>query len=169
MASAKPKSKTAKADERNPKIGDKAPAFALAADGGRKLALSAFKGRKVVLYFYPKDDTSGCTQEAIDFTAALKDFAKVGATVIGLSRDSVERHDKFKAKHGLGVDLVSDPEGKVCADYGVWVEKSLYGRKFMGIERSTFLIDGSGKVAQVWRKVSITNHVREVLEATKAL
>lgn len=157
------------AADRRPFVGDAAPAFALNADGGRTISLAALKGKSVVLYFYPKDDTSGCTKEAIDFTAAIKRFAKAGAVVIGVSRDSVERHDKFKAKHALAIDLASDPDGKACAAYGVWVEKSLYGRKFMGIERSTFLIDPKGKIARVWRKVSITGHVEEVLAVCEAL
>ena len=149
--------------------GSTAPAFAFATDGGGKVALKDLKGKPVVLYFYPKDDTSGCTKEAIEFTALAKDFAKAGATVIGVSKDSVESHDKFKKKHKLGVTLGADPEGKACEDYGVWVEKSMYGRKYMGIERATFLIDAKGKIAEVWRKVKVPDHAKTVLAAVKAL
>lgn len=149
--------------------GDKAPAFSLQRDGGGKLALKDFKGAALVLYFYPKDDTSGCTTEAIGFTAKLKVFEKAGASIVGVSKDSVAAHDRFKAKHKLGVILASDPEGKVCEAYGVWKEKSLYGRKFMGIERSTFLIDPAGRIAHVWRKVKVPGHVEAVLEAAKTL
>ena len=150
-------------------VGDKAPDFNLPGDGGAKVALKSFKGKPVVLYFYPKDDTSGCTKEAIDFTARLKDFAKAGCGVVGCSKDSVAAHDKFKQKHKLGVTLASDEDGKVCEAYGVWVEKSMYGRKYMGIERATFLIGGDGKIAQVWRKVKVPGHVDEVLKSLKSL
>ncbi len=153
----------------SPEKGDTAPAFTLPTDGGGKLALKDLKGKPVVLYFYPKDDTSGCTREAIDFTGLAKSFAKAGAVVIGCSKDSVESHDKFKKKHKLGVTLGSDPEGKACAAYGVWVEKSLYGRKYMGIERATFLIDAKGKIAEVWHKVKVAGHADAVLDAVKAL
>jgi len=149
--------------------GSTAPAFAFSTDSGGKIALKDLKGKPVVLYFYPKDDTSGCTREAIDFTALAKDFAKTGATVIGVSKDSVERHDKFKAKHKLGVTLGADPDGTACEAYGVWVEKSLYGRKYMGIERATFLIDAKGKIAEVWRKVKVADHAKTVLAAVKVL
>lgn len=149
--------------------GSKAPAFDLPADGGGRLKLKDFAGKKVVLYFYPKDDTAGCTKEAIDFSAAEKQFAKAGAAVIGISKDSVAAHDKFKAKHKLKVALGSDEEGKTVEAYGVWVEKSMYGRKYMGIERSTFLIDGKGVIRGVWRKVKVPGHVDEVLAAVKAL
>jgi peroxiredoxin Q/BCP len=149
--------------------GSKAPAFDLPADGGGRLKLKDFAGKKIVLYFYPKDDTSGCTKEAIDFSAAEKQFAKAGAAVIGVSKDSVAAHDKFKAKHKLKVALGSDEEGKTVEAYGVWVEKSMYGRKYMGIERSTFLIDAKGVIRNVWRKVKVPGHVDEVLAAVKAL
>jgi peroxiredoxin Q/BCP len=149
--------------------GDAAPAFAMPTDSGGKVALKDLKGKPVVLYFYPKDDTSGCTKEAIEFTALAKQFAKAGATVIGCSKDSVASHDKFKKKHELAVLLAADPEGKACEAYGVWVEKSLYGRKYMGIERATFLIDAKGKIAEIWRKVKVAGHAEAVLAAVKAL
>lgn len=149
-------------------IGDDAPDFKLPTDGGGELSLSSLKGRTVVLYFYPKDDTSGCTKEAIGFRDALADFEKTGAAVVGVSKDGVAKHDKFKAKYDLNFPLVSDEEGTLCEAYGVWVEKSMYGRKYMGIERSTFLIDKTGKIARAWRKVKIPGHVEEVLEAAKA-
>ena len=149
--------------------GDKAPDFRLPTDGGGELSLVALKGKAAVLYFYPKDDTSGCTKEAMGFRDALAAFEKAGATVIGVSKDSVARHDKFKAKYDLNFPLISDEDGTLCAAYGVWVEKSMYGRKYMGIERSTFLIDGGGRIARVWRKVKIPGHVDEVLAATQAL
>jgi peroxiredoxin Q/BCP len=149
--------------------GDTAPAFTLPTDGGGKLSLKDLKGKKVVLYFYPKDDTSGCTKEAIDFTTRRKAFDKAGAVVVGCSRDSAASHEKFKRKHGLEVTLAADEEGKTCAAYGVWVEKSMYGRKYMGIERATFLIDGAGKIRRVWRKVKVPGHAEEVLAAAQAL
>lgn len=152
-----------------PEAGDKAPAFSMPTDGGGSIALKDLKGKPVVLYFYPKDDTSGCTKEAIAFTDHIKAFDKAGAAVIGVSRDSVSKHDKFKDKHGLKVTLGSDEEGKVTEAYGVWVEKSMYGRKYMGIERATFLIDAKGRIARVWRKVKVPGHAEEVLEAVKAL
>lgn len=151
------------------KEGSAAPAFSLSSDGGGKVSLKDFKGNKLVLYFYPKDDTSGCTKEAIGFSAATSAFAKAGATVIGISKDSVQSHDKFKAKHDLTIVLASDPEGETIARYGAWVEKSMYGRKYMGIERSTFLIDPKGRIARIWRKVKVPGHVEAVLEAVKAL
>ena len=149
--------------------GRKAPDFTAATDGGGNVKLSALRGGPVVLYFYPKDDTSGCTREAIEFTANLKAFKKLGATVVGISPDSAAKHDKFKAKHDLGVTLAADEDKKICERYGVWVEKSMYGRKYMGVDRSTFLIDGDGNVAKVWRKVKVPGHVDEVLAAAKAL
>lgn len=151
------------------KVGDKAPAFSLKTDGGGKVSLSGLKGRNVVLYFYPKDDTSGCTAEACAFRDNLPKFGKLDAVVIGVSRDSAESHDKFKTKHKLNFTLGSDDTGKVTEDYGVWVEKSMYGRKYMGIERATFLIDGKGRIAAIWRKVKVAGHVDEVLKAVKAL
>jgi peroxiredoxin Q/BCP len=152
-----------------PNTGDTAPDFTLPRDGGGSVTLSSLRPGKVVVYFYPKDDTSGCTIEATDFTAKLAEFQAVGTTVIGISKDSVKSHDKFVAKHGLGVILASDEHGTTCEDWGVWVEKSMYGKKYMGIERSTFLIDGAGKVARAWPKVSVKGHVDEVLAAAKAL
>lgn len=149
--------------------GRKAPDFTAATDGGGKLKLSDLRGKPVVLYFYPKDDTPGCTTEACGFRDARPDFAKLKAQVIGVSKDSVARHDRFKAKYELPFPLVSDEDGKVCEKYGTWIEKSLYGRKYMGIDRATFLIDKTGTVARVWRKVKVSGHVAEVLEALKAL
>jgi peroxiredoxin Q/BCP len=150
-------------------VGDKAPDFTLPTDGGGKVALSKLRGQKVVLYFYPKDDTSGCTAEACGFRDNLPKFDKTEAAVIGVSRDSVASHDKFKKKHDLPFTLASDEDGKVCERYGVWVEKSMYGRKYMGIERATFLIDEKGVVQGVWRKVKVPGHVEAVLAAAKAL
>jgi len=149
--------------------GDRAPDFKLPRDGGDTVSLKDFKGKKVVLYFYPKDDTPGCTTEAKDFTSEAKAFEKAGAVVIGVSKDSVKRHDNFKAKYDLSVILASDEDGKMLEDYGVWVEKMNYGRKYMGIERSTFLIDDKGKVRKVWRKVKVKGHASEVLDAAKSL
>ena len=150
-------------------IGEKAPDFTLPTDGNGSVTLSALKGKKVVLYFYPKDDTSGCTAEACGFRDASPDYSGAGSVVIGISKDSVASHDKFKKKHELPFILASDAGSDVCEKYGVWVEKSMYGRKYMGIERSTFLIDKSGKIAKAWRKVSVTNHAAEVLKAAQAL
>ena len=151
------------------KPGDKAPDFTMPSDEGGDIRLGDFKGRALVLYFYPKDDTSGCTSEAQAFTAAAGEFTALGASVVGVSKDSVKSHGKFRGKYGLKVRLGSDVEGKVVEDYGVWVEKSMYGRKYMGIERSTFLIDQAGVIRQVWRKVSVTGHAAQVLEAVKGL
>ncbi len=149
--------------------GDTAPDFTLPRDGGGTVTLSAYRPGKVVVYFYPKDDTPGCTLEAQDFTARADQFAAAGTTVIGLSKDSVKAHDKFCKKHGLAVVLASDEAGQTCEDYGVWVEKSMYGKTYMGIERTTLLIDGAGRVAQVWNKVSVKGHADEVLAAATAL
>ena len=149
--------------------GQTAPDFTLPRDGGGSVTLSGFRPGKVVLYFYPRDDTPGCTLEAQDFNARLADFAAAGATVIGLSKDSVKSHDKFCRKHGLGIVLASDETGHVSEDYGVWGEKSMYGRTYMGIERTTVLIDGEGRVARVWNKVSVKGHADEVLAAAQAL
>ena len=135
--------------------GEMAPDFTLPRDGGGSVTLSALRPGKVVLYFYPKDDTPGCTLEAQDFTARAADFAAAGATVIGISKDSIKAHDKFCKKHGLGITLVSDADSHTCEDYGVWLEKSMYGKTYMGIERTTVLIDGTGKLARVWNKVSV--------------
>jgi peroxiredoxin Q/BCP len=150
-------------------VGDKAPEFQLPADDGSLVKLAKLKGQPVVLYFYPKDDTSGCTREAKDFTDLAPAFAKAGAEVYGISPDSVKSHDKFRCKHGLAVRLLSDEEKSAATAYGVWVEKSMYGKKYMGVERSTFLVDGKGKLAGIWRKVSVPDHAEEVLQAVKAL
>ncbi|MCB1442342.1 MAG: thioredoxin-dependent thiol peroxidase [Methyloceanibacter sp.] len=150
-------------------VGDKAPTFTLPTDGGGDISLKDLKGETVILYFYPKDDTSGCTAEACAFRDALPDFSKVNATVIGVSKDPVKKHDKFKNKYDLTFPLASDEDGKVCDAYGTWVEKSMYGRKYMGIDRSTFLIDGNGVIRAIWRKVKVPGHVDEVLKATQAL
>jgi peroxiredoxin Q/BCP len=150
-------------------VGQAAPDFTLPRDGGGDLTLSAMQPKNVVLYFYPKDDTPGCTKEAIGFTEATGDFEKANTVVIGVSKDPVAKHDKFVAKHDLGVALVSDEDSDVCERYGVWVEKSMYGKTYMGIERATFLIDGTGKVVEEWRKVKVPGHVEAVLEAAKAL
>jgi peroxiredoxin Q/BCP len=149
--------------------GSKAPDFALETDGGGKVRLSDLRGRAVVLYVYPKDDTSGCTVEALAFSALKKKFEAAGAIVVGVSPDPVKSHDKFKAKHDLSIMLAADPDKKMLERYGVWVEKSMYGRKYMGAERSTFLIDPQGKVVRVWRKVKVPGHADEVLAAVKEL
>ena len=150
-------------------VGDKAPDFTLPTDGGGEISLKALKGNPVVVYFYPKDDTPGCTTEAKDFAGQYKKFAKAGAAIVGISKDSVKRHDNFKKKYGLPFVLASDEDGAACEAFGVWVEKSLYGRKYMGIERATFLIDAKGKIARVWHKVKVKGHADEVLEAVGAL
>lgn len=149
--------------------GDTAPDFTMPTDGGGTVTLSGLSGRKVVLYFYPKDDTPGCTKEASGFRDTMPDFSALGAEVIGVSKDTVASHDRFKAKHSLNFRLACDADGKVCEAYGMWVEKSMYGREYMGIERATFLIDGAGVVRRVWRKVKVPGHVEEVLEAIRAL
>ncbi len=149
------------------KEGDTAPDFTLPTDEG-SVSLSALKGKSVVFYFYPKDDTSGCTVEAQDFTSKLADFKKAGAEVIGVSKDSVKKHANFRKKYDLAHTLGSDEAGEVLEHYGVWVEKSMYGRKYMGIERATFLIGGDGRIKHVWRKVKVTGHAQEVLNAVKA-
>jgi len=151
------------------KVGAKAPSFTLDADSGGKLSLSGLKGQTVVLYFYPKDDTSGCTAEAIAFSKAAKAFPAADAIVIGVSKDSVASHQKFKAKHRLAVTLAADEDIKVAEAYGVWVEKSMYGRRYMGMERATFLIDGKGVIRHIWRKVKVAGHSEDVLAAVKAL
>lgn len=150
-------------------IGEIAPDFTLARDGGSLLTLSTLRSGPVIVYFYPKDDTSGCTIEAKDFTALGAEFAAAGATVIGISKDSVKSHDKFVAKHGLGVILVSDEAGQTCEDYGVWVEKQMYGKTYMGIERATFLIGADGRIVEAWRKVKAAGHAEKVLAAVKSL
>jgi peroxiredoxin Q/BCP len=150
-------------------LGKKAPAFTMPTDGGGKISLKDLKGQKVVLYFYPKDDTPGCTKEACGFRDALPDFTKIDAVIIGVSKDTVAKHDKFKDKYDLPFTLASDEDGKVCEAYGTWIEKSMYGRKYMGIDRSTFLIDEKGVLRGEWRKVKVKGHVEEVLEAAQAL
>lgn len=151
------------------KPGAQAPDFNLPGSGGTEISLSAHRGSIVVLFFYPKDDTSGCTAEAIDFTALKPEFDALDVVLIGMSPDSVKKHDKFIAKHELSVDLASDEEKAVLATYGVWVEKSMYGRKYMGVERTTLLIDREGNIARVWNKVKVPGHAAEVLEAARAL
>jgi peroxiredoxin Q/BCP len=148
-------------------VGDKAPDFTLETDGGDTLKLSSLLGRQVVLYFYPKDDTSGCTKEACGFRDALKDFTQADAEIVGVSPDSVARHDKFKIKYDLPFRLVSDPDKLACQAYGVWKQKSMYGRKYIGVERSTFLIDDKGVIRQAWRKVKVPDHVEAVLAAAR--
>ncbi|MEJ6401653.1 thioredoxin-dependent thiol peroxidase [Yoonia sp. 2307UL14-13] len=150
-------------------IGDTAPDINLPRDGGDMVNLSDFAGKNVVLYFYPRDDTSGCTKEAIGFSENLQAFDDLNTVILGVSKDSVKKHDKFVSKHDLKVILLSDEEGDVCERYGVWVEKSMYGKKYMGIERATFLIGADGKIAQVWRKVKVPGHVDAVLDAVKSL
>ncbi|MCB9989795.1 MAG: thioredoxin-dependent thiol peroxidase [Rhodospirillales bacterium] len=150
-------------------IGDKAPGFKAITDGNSEISLAALKGKNVVLYFYPKDDTPGCTTEACDFRDNMARLEKAGAVVIGVSKDSVAKHDKFKAKHGLNFPLIADESGEICEAYGVWGEKKLYGRLYMGIERASFLIDGTGKIARIWRKVKVKGHVDEVLSALQDL
>jgi peroxiredoxin Q/BCP len=150
-------------------IGSKAPDFTLATDGDGKVSLKDFKGKTLILYFYPKDNTPGCTTEACGFSDATPDFSKAKAAIVGVSKDSVKSHDGFKKKHKLKFALGADVDGKVCEAYGTWVEKSLYGRKYMGIERATFLIDGKGVIRGMWRKVKVPGHVDEVLAAAKAL
>jgi thioredoxin-dependent peroxiredoxin len=149
--------------------GLKAPAFNLATDGGGKIRLADLKGQNVVVYFYPKDMTPGCTTEAIDFSALGPDFKKANTVVIGVSKDSVERHDKFKDKHDLTIILGSDEKGEMLEKYGVWQEKKLYGKVFMGIVRSTFLIDAEGKIAKIWPKVRVKGHAANVLAAAQEL
>jgi peroxiredoxin Q/BCP len=148
--------------------GDKAPDFDLPTDTGR-VSLAGLKGKTVVLFFYPKDDTPGCTTESVGFSQAKADFEAAGAVVVGVSKDTAAKHGKFRAKHGLTVELGSDADGDVIERYGAWVEKKLYGREYMGIDRSTFLIDGEGVIRRVWRKVKVPGHVQQVLEAVRAL
>ena len=147
--------------------GAAAPGFTLPRDGGGTVSLADFAGRQVVLYFYPKDDTSGCTKQAIAFTERADAFEAAGAVVLGISRDPVAKHDKFRDKHGLKVALLSDEDGEICEAYGTWVEKSMYGKTYMGIERTTFLIDAAGTVREVWRKVKVPGHVDAVLDAVR--
>ena len=153
----------------NLKIGEKAPDFTLPADGGRDIALTSYAGQKLVLYFYPKDDTSGCTQEAIEFNGLRQEFAKAGTAILGVSPDPVKKHDKFKAKYELEFPLLSDQQKHMLEAYGVWVEKSMYGRKYMGVERTTVLIAADGTIAQIWPKVKVSGHAAEVLVAAQKL
>jgi peroxiredoxin Q/BCP len=149
--------------------GDKAPSFKLATEDGGSITLARLKGHPFVLYFYPKDETSGCTKEAIDFSAAVKKFEKLGVSVLGVSKDSIASHEKFRKKHKLKIALGSDPDVETAQAYGVWGEKTLYGRKYMGMERATFLIDAKSVVRQIWRKVKVPGHVEAVLAAAKTL
>ena len=149
--------------------GNSAPDFTLPRDGGGHVTLSALRPSKVVLFFYPRDDTSGCTKEALGFTEAKADFEAAGAIVVGISKDTAAKHDKFIAKHGLDVILGSDADGNVCESYGTWVEKQMYGKSYMGIERATFLIDGDGTIVREWRNVKVPGHVDAVLAALKDL
>lgn len=151
------------------KPGDKAPAFKCATDNSGEISLAALKAGPVVLYFYPKDNTSGCTREAMDFSRLAKKFQNLGVTVIGVSKDSVASHDRFKDKHKLKLTLASDPEAELAEKYGVWIEKSLYGRKYMGMDRATFLIDKTGKIRAIWRKVKVDGHAEAVLAAVEEL
>ena len=150
-------------------VGAKAPDFNLPGDSAEMLSLAQLVGEKIVLYFYPKDDTSGCTQEAIDFNGMKAQFSKAGARIIGVSPDAPKSHDKFRAKHGLEFTLLSDESKTMLEAYGVWAEKSMYGRKYMGVERTTYLIDANGKIAKIWSKVKVPGHAQEVLEAAQNL
>lgn len=149
--------------------GQAAPAFDLATDGNGRVTLDGLKGKSVVLYFYPKADTPGCTTEGLDFSALADQFAATNAVVIGVSRDAVKKLDRFKAKHDLKIVLGSDEDGVVCEAWGTWVQKKLYGREYMGVERATFLIDGAGMVRRVWRNVKVKGHAEQVLEAAREL
>ena len=149
--------------------GDRVPDVAMVGMGGEPVSPADFSGQKLVLYFYPKDDTSGCTREAQDFTALAGEFEKIGTWVLGVSKDGPEKHRKFADKYGLKVKLASDPDGSVCEAFGTWVEKSMYGRKYMGIERATFLVDRDGVMKKAWRKVKVPGHAEEVLEAAREL
>jgi len=151
------------------KIGSKVPAFSMPATGGQVVSHESLRGKPFVLYFYPKDDTSGCTQEACDFRDSMARFNQLGITVIGVSKDPLKSHDKFQTKHGLTFPLASDEEGRVCENFGVWVEKSMYGRKYMGIERATFLVDATGHIAGIWRNVKVGGHVAEVMKQVEGL
>ena len=150
-------------------VGDRAPSFKLETDDGEDITSAALRGKPYVLYFYPKDDTSGCTKEAIAFTENARKFASLGVTVIGVSKDSIQSHEKFRKKYSLKIQLASDPEKKTAEDFGVWVQKKLYGRSYMGMDRATFLVDGKGVIRQIWRKVKVPGHAEAVLEAVKGL
>ena len=147
----------------------RAPNFKLPSTDGKLFNLCKVKKKNIILYFYPKDDTPGCTKEACGFRDAFPDFSALNATIVGVSKDTVAKHDKFKSKYGLPFQLASDEDGSLCEAYGTWVEKSMYGKKYMGIERATFLIDASGVIQGIWRKVKVNGHVEEVLEASRAL
>lgn len=149
--------------------GDAAPEFKLPRDGGGEVSLGDFKGQKLVLYAYPKDDTPGCTQEAIAFNRLRAEFAACGTQIVGVSPDPAKKHDRFKQKHDLALTLLADESQALAEAYGIWVEKSMYGRTYMGIERATFLIDGEGRIARIWRKVKVEGHAEEVLAAAQAL
>lgn len=151
-----------------PDINDKAPSFSAEDDQGQKVSLSDYKGRTLVLYFYPKDDTPGCTKEACSFTENLSVFNKLDVAVLGVSKDSVASHQKFKAKYNLNFPLLSDADGKICDAYGTWIQKSMYGRKYMGIDRATFIIGPDGKIKQAWRNVKVPGHIDAVIEVVKA-
>jgi len=150
-------------------VGDLAPDFELPRDGGGTIGLSDLRGRLVVLYFYPQDNTTSCTAEAIAFSHLMPEFEAAGAAVIGLSPDSAGKHDEFKARHGLSVALVADEERRVIEAYQLWVEKQMFGRRYMGVERATFLIDRNGRIARIWRKVRVKGHAEAVLEAVRSL
>lgn len=150
-------------------IGDVAPDIELPRDGGDLVKLSAFRGQNVVLYFYPRDDTSGCTIEALGFTAQADEFAATNTVVLGVSKDTVSKHEEFRDKYALGIPLLSDSDGDVCETYGVWQEKTINGKTFMGIIRTTYLIDAEGKIARIWRDVNVDEHIEEVLAATQEM
>jgi len=150
-------------------IGDRAPDFILPCDSGDTMSLKDFKGKNLVLYFYPKDDTPGCTQEAKDFRDSFKEFVTLHTAILGVSKDNVDKHEDFKKKYDLPFNLISDEDVLAAKDYGVWVEKSMYGKKYMGIERATFLIDKKGMINQIWRKVKVGGHVDEVLAAVQKI
>ncbi|MDB9857579.1 peroxiredoxin [Amylibacter sp.] len=151
-----------------PEIGEKSPNFTLLRDGGGVVSLADYAGKTLVMYFYPRDDTPGCTTESISFTQHLADFQASGAKILGVSKDSVKSHDKFVAKHALGIALASDEDGTLCEDMGVWVEKNMYGKTYMGIERATFVINGDGVITHKWNKVKVPNHVEAVLDAVQS-
>ncbi|MDA8637396.1 thioredoxin-dependent thiol peroxidase [Rhodospirillales bacterium] len=150
-------------------VGDTIPDFDLPTNGGNSLSRKDLRGKTVVMYFYPKDMTPGCTTEAQEFRDHIKAFVKAGATIVGVSKDSIKRHDNFVAKQELPFQLLSDEDGTLCEDFGVWLEKSMYGKKYMGIQRATFVIDGKGKILHVWPKVKVKGHVEEVLGVVQAL
>ncbi len=152
-----------------PVVDELAPDFTLPQNGGNLVTLSNLRGNAVVLFFYPRDDTPGCTRESIEFSEFLQEFSDAGAHILGISKDSISSHEKFASKHNLTVALASDENGSTCEDYGVWKEKNMYGKKYMGIERTTFLIGADGKTKRVWNKVKVPGHVQDVLEALRAL